>query len=355
MSEFDRLASQASKDYRRMSKLQVEELEPRRLLNGVSLLTQVSSARSSSAGAFTSRQGQQASMTDFGGTHSSGQSSAGVDNGTTGPSRNSNSNGFDPKSVQGTGLSDPPFQGQSGKGGQTGTWDGFNHGDANHDSQNGTEAHWTKDNGFSGSSQTAHGDQYETSGQVSLGTSSATPNNQGTQQLADFVSLLYSGDQIQNLAASWSSISVVRELQEGNYLGGQLGEYSQASLTKSLPAPAVSIPVLGTGSGEPEAPASRLSDLLTVLPPFDLSMVETGIERFLKHLEEAGRQLEADAEWSEICPWVIVGAATATAVAGAVAAVAYELARGDAKSGEDLQNLEIDRPFGGPSDPHLSV
>jgi hypothetical protein len=337
-----------------MSKLQVEELEPRRLLNGVSLFTQGASPRSSSAGTFTSRQGQQSSFTDFGGTRSNGQSAA-VDNRAAGPSRNSNSNGFDPKSVQSTGTSDSAFQGQSGKAGQTGAWDGFDHSEPNHDSPMGQEAHWTKDDGVSGSSQIGHGQQYETSGQGSLATSSATPNSQAAQQLADLVSLLYSGDQVQNLAAPWSPISMVREMQGANYLGGQLGEYSQASLTKTPPMPPVSIPGKGSKSGEPELPASRLSDLLTVLPPFDLSMVETGIERFLKHLEEAGRQLEADAERSEICPWVIVGAATATAVAGAVAAVAYGLARGDVNPGEELQSLELDRPFGDRSDPHLKV
>jgi hypothetical protein len=65
-------------------------------------------------------------------------------------------------------------------------------------------------------------------------------------------------------------------------------------------------------------PYPQMSGVLTVLPPFDVSALELGLQRFLEQLERVGHGLAGYREETGLYLWI---------VAGAVAATACEIAR----------------------------
>jgi hypothetical protein len=60
-------------------------------------------------------------------------------------------------------------------------------------------------------------------------------------------------------------------------------------------------------------PSPQAPDVLTVLPPFDLSALELGLQQFLGQLERMGQQLTGHRDGTGLGLWIVAGAAAATA------------------------------------------
>src|SRR5207245_1151146 len=78
-------------------------------------------------------------------------------------------------------------------------------------------------------------------------------------------------------------------------------------------------------------PSPRVSAALAVLPPFDLSGLEMGMQEFVKNLERLAPYLTGDREGTEMWPWI---------VAVAAAAAACEIARRELSRPPDLPTVE---------------
>jgi hypothetical protein len=60
-------------------------------------------------------------------------------------------------------------------------------------------------------------------------------------------------------------------------------------------------------------PSPHMSDALAVLPPFNLSALELGMQKFLEGLDPLGPRLAGDGDGTRWWPWIVAGAAAATA------------------------------------------
>ena len=95
---------------------------------------------------------------------------------------------------------------------------------------------------------------------------------------------------------------------------------ADASLPR-VPLPAeggTSLPPAAARNGErtPDEtvlPTQERFGALVVLPPVPLSAVEAGLRQFLEQLERAGERLAAERDDGGLWPWVVAGAAAATA------------------------------------------
>jgi hypothetical protein len=63
----------------------------------------------------------------------------------------------------------------------------------------------------------------------------------------------------------------------------------------------------------PSAASTILPAALTALPPLDLSALEQGLKQFLDRIEAAGRDLVGEGDGSGLGPWVIAGTAAVVA------------------------------------------
>jgi hypothetical protein len=79
------------------------------------------------------------------------------------------------------------------------------------------------------------------------------------------------------------------------------------------------------------APPPPVAAVLAVIPPVVLSAVERGLHQFLGQLERLNQRLAGDEDGNGLWPWVVAGAAAATAC---------EIAR-----------RQLRRPAGVPADP----
>ena len=86
----------------------------------------------------------------------------------------------------------------------------------------------------------------------------------------------------------------------------------------------------------PALPSPHLSDLLTVLPPADLSTLERGMQQFLDQLDRVGERLTSDPHGTGLYPWVIAVAA---------AAAACEMARRQLQKSEVRDQRSETKPF----------
>src|SRR5262249_12696919 len=145
---------------------------------------------------------------------------------------------------------------------------------------------------------------------------------------------------VQAVAAGAVSSEMARVTEGISSLPVALPEYSQGISARSAPTPAGTIRE-EPNDKPPTLPLPHLSDLLTELPPFDLAVVELSMQQFLDHLGQIGHQLSADGDRNEYCPWIVAGAAMGTAVAGAAAAAAYEMARGGKQPDERIETFEL--------------
>jgi hypothetical protein len=78
-------------------------------------------------------------------------------------------------------------------------------------------------------------------------------------------------------------------------------------------------------------PSPQVSDVLAVLPPFDLSGLEVGMQELLKGLERLAPQLTGDRGGADLWPWI---------VALAAAAAACEIGRRELRRAPDLPTVE---------------
>jgi hypothetical protein len=78
-------------------------------------------------------------------------------------------------------------------------------------------------------------------------------------------------------------------------------------------------------------PLPLVADVLSALPPLDLSALEAGMQQFLGQLRELGPRLAGDVEGTSVWPWVIAVAAAASAC---------EIARRELKRSAALPALE---------------
>jgi hypothetical protein len=60
-------------------------------------------------------------------------------------------------------------------------------------------------------------------------------------------------------------------------------------------------------------PSPRISGALAVIPSFNLSALEQGIQRFLEGLDRLGPRLAPDESATSWWPWILAGVAAATA------------------------------------------
>jgi hypothetical protein len=122
---------------------------------------------------------------------------------------------------------------------------------------------------------------------------------------------------------------------------GREGEGIVSSPGKPLPSPPTPNPAGGGGAGGRETPAPgsdlkeqeppdgrlvlpspQMAGVLTVLPSVSLSALELGMQQFLAQLERVGQGLARDRDGGELWPWAVAGT-----VAGAAALTAGEIAR----------------------------
>jgi hypothetical protein len=91
---------------------------------------------------------------------------------------------------------------------------------------------------------------------------------------------------------------------------------------RAVPAPPArpAPPAAGDGgeAGQgPAVPAPAFAGVLTALPPGDLSALELGVQQFLHQLEHLGQRLADPEHGTDLWPWVV--AAVAAGAAGAIA------------------------------------
>lgn len=87
------------------------------------------------------------------------------------------------------------------------------------------------------------------------------------------------------------------------YLGEAKGKGFDGSGTPAIPA----------GEEPSLPPLLRGSEVLAVLPPFDVSALERGMQQFLEGLERLGPRLTVDGDGSRLWPWIVAVTAAATA------------------------------------------
>ncbi len=113
--------------------------------------------------------------------------------------------------------------------------------------------------------------------------------------------------EMQGLSAVRSPVEAVRGEQGYSGSAGNLREESWKRHNRSGmsgDSPAVEELVL---------PSPKVSDVLAVLPPFELSGLELGMQHFLEQLERLGTRLAMDGDRTGLWPWIVAVASAASA------------------------------------------
>jgi hypothetical protein len=94
---------------------------------------------------------------------------------------------------------------------------------------------------------------------------------------------------------------------------GPFSSDDQGTSGRTTVVPPLSIPDRVWAEEEVGALVPHVPGVLAVLPPVALSAVEHGMQRFLEQLEQLGLRLAPSRDESGLWPWVVAGAAAATA------------------------------------------
>lgn len=160
-----------------------------------------------------------------------------------------------------------------------------------------------------------------------------------------------------SLLASTYPLPIVGGAHSYSFQGDSRGGNYSRSLfeaNSSSPLANASVHFGAGGSGEvapkQEEISPHISGILTALSPRNLAKIEEAVEKFLQELALLGQPMNGNGDQGELHDWVIAGAAMGTAIAGAAAAAAFEMARGAVKSQSSQDLLDLDWHFNLPSD-----
>jgi hypothetical protein len=180
------------------------------------------------------------------------------------------------------------------------------------------------------------------SAEAVAGTPSGRPNVQPLPALESLVAAVGLCVEVQGPPAARPPVGTVRE-GEGLFYGPDpLVRRYQLSSPGAATTPAAAPPEGGQAGEGPVPPSPQVSGLLTALPPFDLSALELGMQQFLEELEGMGRRLARHPGAAGLCLWI---------VAGGTAAVACEIARRQLRPPADGPAVALP---GSPPDPSFA-
>ena len=297
-----------------MYHLQVEELEPRRMLNGTSFSPPTPPEQPTSTSACTAQAAERPPSVDHGGQPApDGPSRTGDGRVDTGLSRGIPTRGSEVAPAKETGPSAPPPPPARSSG--TTRIVSVPPGNGSGDNGSVEMVRVTVAEASANQPEPSEGNREAMVAAVEAA-SEALPERPNSQPPPRFENAPGSaGPRLdgQGLSAEQSIAWAAR------HGGGNLGALDAFSERLRLPSPTAaatpkaSAPDGGQAEEGPALPSPQLSGLLTVLPPADLSTLERGMRQFLEQLDRMGQRLTSDPDGAGLYPWVIAVAAAATA------------------------------------------
>jgi hypothetical protein len=142
-----------------------------------------------------------------------------------------------------------------------------------------------------------------------LGTPSERPNPQSLPQREILVGAPGLRAELQGLATVPFAVGAVRGREGIVHVPDAWLQRAEASVP-SLP---VTPPVTGQAEEGSVQPSPPVFGVLTVLPPFDLSALELGMQQFLERMERMGQDLVQPRDGTGLCQWLVAGAAAVMA------------------------------------------
>jgi hypothetical protein len=337
-----------------MPNLQVEELEPRQLLNGTGFSPRPPPAQPVAAGAFAGRVDERAPSVDLGGGHAGpvrhgGPGEGGAEVGApqvivssytggraweaTGPHATAYADHerWSPRGTSGfidSRSESTPFAGATNGAGREGavtrtdtTGSGITRVGAGlpsggPDAAGGAETARTT----SGSTPPTMPEVVDSgsgadvaSAEPVAGTPAGRPNLQPPPALDSLVAAVGFLVDVQGLAAARPPVGAVREGEGLSYGPDPLLRRYQPPSPGAAAAPTAGVPDGGRAEEGPVLPPPQVSGVLTALPPFNLSALELGLQRFLEQLEGMGQRLTGPGEGTGLRLWLVAGGAAAAA------------------------------------------
>jgi hypothetical protein len=123
------------------------------------------------------------------------------------------------------------------------------------------------------------------------------------------------------------------------------GESERPQPYPPRPGPGPAVPDGKQVEGGTARPARPVLGLLTVLPPGDLSALELGMWRLLERLERMGPRQARHAGGSGLCPWIV-----AVTIVAAATGAAFEIVRRQLKLPAGVPAVSLTRAPGSPPD-----
>jgi hypothetical protein len=337
-----------------MANLQVEELEPRQLLNGTGLSPRPPPAQPAAAGAFAGRVVERAPSVDLGGGHAGpvsqgrpGEGGAEVGAPRDIVSRYTGARAWEAPGLHASAYADQERWSARGTSGfidarsESTTFAGATNGpgregavtradttgsgisrvgaglpSAGPAAAGGAETVKTTTDSTSPTAPNAvdsGSGADEASAEAVAGTPAGRPNFQPPPALDSLVAAVsFLGDG-QGLAAARPPVGAVHEGEGLVYGPDPLLRRYQPPSPGAAAAPTAVAPDGGRAEEGPVLPPPQVPGVLTALPPFNLSALELGLQQFLEQLEGMGQRLTGHGEGTGLRLWLVAGGAAAAA------------------------------------------